>query len=123
MTEYLQVSTTTDSREAGMYLIRSAVGARLAASGQVFGPAGSAFWHLGEPGTGEEWQVFLRTTGDRYAQLEEHLIREHPWDNPEVTYTVIAGGSPRYLEWLQRETGSGRSIESKTGECSQPGWS
>lgn len=104
MTEYLQVSTTTDSREAGMRLIQSAVAARLAASGQVAGPYGSAFWHLGELGTGEEWQVFLRTTGDRYAELEAHLIEEHPWDNPEVTYTVIAGGSTSYLEWLTRET-------------------
>ncbi|MQY07500.1 divalent-cation tolerance protein CutA [Actinomadura macrotermitis] len=106
MTDYLQVSTTVDSRDAGMALIRSAVEARLAASGQVFGPAGSVFRHLDELGTGEEWQVFLRTTSDRYSELEKHLVDEHPWDNPEVTYTVIDGGSARYLEWLRRETTS-----------------
>ncbi len=33
MTDYLQVSTTTDSHEAGIALISSAVGAKLAASG------------------------------------------------------------------------------------------
>lgn len=71
---------------------------------QVFGPAGSAFWHLGELGTGEEWQVFLWTTSDRYDELQKHLTEHHPWDNPEVTYSVIAGGSARYLEWLKRET-------------------
>jgi periplasmic divalent cation tolerance protein len=106
MTDYPQVSTTTDSRQAGMALISSAVRAKLAASGQVWGPAGSAFWHLGELGTGEEWQVFLRTTSDRYAELEAHLIENHPWDNPEATYTRIAGGSAAYLEWLRRETSS-----------------
>ncbi|TDD27809.1 divalent-cation tolerance protein CutA [Actinomadura sp. KC06] len=106
MTDYLQVSTTTDDREAGMALIRSAVGARLAASGQVLGPAGSAFWHLGKVGTGDEWQVFLRTTSARYADLEAHLIEHHPWDNPEVTYTRIDGGAAAYLEWLKRETSS-----------------
>jgi periplasmic divalent cation tolerance protein len=104
MVDFLQVSTTTDSREVGMALVRSAVGAKLAASGQVLGPAGSAFWHLGELGVGEEWQVFLRTTSDRYAELEQHLIEQHPWDNPEVTYTRIEGGSAAYLEWLSRET-------------------
>ncbi|WP_433329225.1 divalent-cation tolerance protein CutA [Spirillospora sp. CA-294931] len=104
MTDYLQVSTTTDSRNAAMALIKSAVGAKLAASGQVFGPADSVFWHLGELGTGEEWQVFLRTTSDRYAELEKHLIENHPWDNPEVVFSVIDGGSQRYLEWLKRET-------------------
>ncbi|MFV2173044.1 divalent cation tolerance protein CutA [Actinomadura sp. LOL_016] len=40
------------------------------------------------------------------TELEAHLIAEHPWDNPEVTYTVIAGGSAPYLEWLRRETQS-----------------
>ncbi|MBO2454856.1 divalent-cation tolerance protein CutA [Actinomadura barringtoniae] len=106
MTDFLQVSTTTASREEAMNLLRSAVGAKLAASGQVFGPAGSVFWHLGELGDGEEWQLFLRTTRDRYADLEAHLIEHHPWDNPEVTFTVIDGGSERYLEWLSREASS-----------------
>ncbi|TMR06954.1 divalent-cation tolerance protein CutA [Actinomadura soli] len=100
----MQVSTTTANREAGMSLIRSAVGARLAASGQVVGPAGAAFRYLEELGTGEEWQVFLRTTSDRYAELEAHLIEHHSWDNPEVTYTRIDGGSAAYLQWLKRET-------------------
>lgn len=87
-----------------MALIKSAIAAKLAASGQVVGPVGSVFWHLGELGTGEEWQIFLRTTSDRYAELEAHLIDRHPWDNPEVTFTRIDGGSARYLEWLTRET-------------------
>ncbi|MDL4777391.1 MULTISPECIES: divalent-cation tolerance protein CutA [Thermomonosporaceae] len=104
MTDYLQVSTTTDSREAAITLLKSAVGAKLAASGQVIGPARSVFWHLGELGDGEEWQLFLRTTRARYAELETHLIEQHPWDNPEVTYTVIDGGSAGYLEWLTRMT-------------------
>ncbi|GAA4063977.1 divalent-cation tolerance protein CutA [Actinomadura miaoliensis] len=104
MADYLQVSTTTDSREAAQALLRSAVGARLAASGQVFGPAGSVFWHLDELGEGEEWQLFLRTTAERYEDLEKHLVEHHPWDNPEVTFTVIDGGSARYLEWLRRMT-------------------
>jgi periplasmic divalent cation tolerance protein len=68
MADYLQVSTTADSRDVAMDLLRSAVQARLAASGQVFGPAASVFWHEGELGEGEEWQVFLRTTTDRYPR-------------------------------------------------------
>lgn len=104
MTGYLQVSTTADSRDAAMNLLRSAVRAKLAASGQVFGPAQSIFWHEGKMGEGEEWQIFLRTTAERYPDLEAHLISEHPWDNPEVTFTSIDGGSAPYLEWLSKTT-------------------
>ncbi|MFF4989915.1 divalent-cation tolerance protein CutA [Streptosporangium saharense] len=104
MTDYLQVSTTADSREVAMRLVRSVVGARLAASGQVLGPVRSVFWHEGELGEGEEWQVLLKTTADRYPELETRLRGEHPWTNPEITFTRIDGGAVPYLEWLRATT-------------------
>jgi periplasmic divalent cation tolerance protein len=103
MAKYVQVSTTADTRETAIELLNSAVKARLAASGQVFGPATTAFWHLGEFGTGEEWEVVLKTTEDRYSELEAHLIDAHPWDNPEVSFTPL-GGSAAYLDWVSRAT-------------------
>lgn len=75
----------------------------LAAAAQVFGPVTSVFWHKGEFGEGEEWQVLLKTTETRYAELEAHLIAEHPWDNPEVT-AVQLHGSAAYLAWIDRTT-------------------
>ncbi|WP_459805753.1 divalent-cation tolerance protein CutA [Herbidospora sp. RD11066] len=87
-----------------MTLVRSAVAARLAASGQVIGPVESVFWHAGQLGEGQEWQIVLRTTMAKYPELERHLIDVHPWDNPEVTFTRLAGGSAPYLEWIERTT-------------------
>ena len=87
-----------------MALARSAVEARLAASAQIVGPVESVFWHLGELGTGEEWQLLLRATADDYTSLEAHLIAEHPWDNPEVTALPLTHAAPAYLAWLQRTT-------------------
>jgi periplasmic divalent cation tolerance protein len=102
MTDYLQVSTVADNRESAAHLARSAVAARLAAGAQVFGPVSSFFWHQGEQGEGEEWQVTLKTTADRYPELEEHLLREHPWGNPEITAVSLVAGSASYLSWLER---------------------
>jgi periplasmic divalent cation tolerance protein len=104
MSGYLQVSTTADSRDVAVRVARSAVEAKLAAGAQILGPVVSVFWHLGELGEGEEWQVYLKTTADRYSELEAHLIREHPWDNPEVTAVELAAGSKAYLDWLDRTT-------------------
>lgn len=104
MPEYLLVSTTTDSRDGAAALLRSAVRERLAASGQVFGPALSAFWHLGEFGEGKEWQVLLKTEASRYPELKTHLIEKHPWQNPEVTALKIEDGAAPYLEWISRAT-------------------
>ncbi|MFE7427164.1 divalent cation tolerance protein CutA [Streptomyces sp. NPDC057545] len=47
-------------------------------------PVTSVFWHHGEYGTGEEWQVLLKTTADQYPAPEAHLLERHPWDNPEL---------------------------------------
>jgi periplasmic divalent cation tolerance protein len=102
MTDFLQVTTTVADRDTAADLARSAVAARLAASAQVSGPVMSFFWHPGEQGEGEEWQVTLKTTAERYPELEAHLRREHPWDNPEVTALPLAAASEDYLIRLHR---------------------
>ncbi len=102
MTEALQVTTTTADRDTAANLARSAVAARLAASAQVSGPVTSFFWHLGEQGESEEWQVTLKTTAERHPELEAYLRREHPWDNPEVTAVALVQASDDYLAWLHR---------------------
>lgn len=102
MANVWQVSTVTATRTTAAKLAQSAVGARLAAGAQVTGPHLSVFWHSGEFGTGEEWQVILKTTEDRYPQLEAHLVENHDWTNPEVTAIPIAAGSEAYLDWVVR---------------------
>ncbi|MDQ7910794.1 divalent-cation tolerance protein CutA [Phytohabitans sp. ZYX-F-186] len=104
MTDYLVVATATETREQAVTLAGSAVAARLAGNAQVIGPVVSVFWHLGEQGTGEEYQLLLYTTADRYPDLEARLLREHPWDNPQVTATPIVAGAAGCLEWLRKST-------------------
>lgn len=87
-----------------MALARSAVGARLAGNAQVVGPVASVFWHLGELGDGEEWQVVLATTADAFPALEAHLIETHPWQNPEITAVGIERAPAAYARWLHDAT-------------------
>jgi periplasmic divalent cation tolerance protein len=102
MADFIQVSTTADSREAAAALASSAVKARLAASAQVIGPVASVFWHEGQYGEGEEYIAALKTTADKYADLESHLLAEHPWKNPEISAVPLVAGSSPYLEWIRR---------------------
>jgi periplasmic divalent cation tolerance protein len=103
--DYLQVSTVAGDRDTAANLARSAVAAKLAAGAQVHGPVTSFFWHLGESGEGEEWQVTLKTRADRYAELEALLLREHTWDNPEVSATPLVNGTAAYFDWIDRTVG------------------
>ncbi|WP_405985635.1 divalent-cation tolerance protein CutA [Streptomyces sp. NBC_00872] len=104
MADVWQVSTATGTREEAVALAKSVVTARLAAGAQVVGPVVSVFWHRGEFGTGEEWQLLLKTRADRYPELETHLLRHHPWDNPEVAAVPLVAGSAAYLRWVGTTT-------------------
>lgn len=64
----------------------------------------SAFWHLGEFRTGEEWQVILKTTDVRYPELERHIVERHEWTNPEITAIPLVAGLAPYFEWVERAT-------------------
>jgi periplasmic divalent cation tolerance protein len=105
MADYLQVSTATPTRDDAVRLAGSAVSAGLAAGAQVVGPVISVFWHNEAYGEGEEWQVLLKTTAARYAELEAHLLAEHPWQNPELGAVPIVNGSEGYLAWLDKAAG------------------
>lgn len=104
MTNYVQVSTATETREQAVELARTVTEARLVASAQVSGPVIATFWHLGELGQSDEWQVILKTTYDRYDELEVHLTENHPWNTPEIVAVPIVRGSEGYLGWISRTT-------------------
>ncbi|MGW2082452.1 divalent-cation tolerance protein CutA [Streptomyces sp. NPDC001939] len=100
MTYYVQVSTATETKQQAIDLAGLAVKERLAAGAQIIGPVTSVFWHLGEYGTGEEWQLLLKTTSERYPELEACLLERHPWDNPEVCAVPITDGAERCKKWI-----------------------
>jgi periplasmic divalent cation tolerance protein len=101
VSDYVQVSTATATRDEAFALAQSAVATRLAGNAQIVGPVGSVFWHLGELGNGEEWQLLLYTTTARYPELEAHLTAHHPWDNPQITAIPLAAGAAGCLRWLE----------------------
>lgn len=98
------MTTATDTPELAAELARSAVEAKLAAGAQVSGPLTSYFWHAERFGEGQEWHVVLKTTVDRYSELEAHLVAHHSWQNPEITAVPLAAGLAGYLEWVRATT-------------------
>lgn len=102
--DLLRVTTATPDLDSAKSLARSAVAARLAGNAQIIGPVVSVFWHLGESGEGEEYQVVLSTTTAAYPALEAHLSEQHPWDNPEITAIPLAAATDAYGRWLRETT-------------------
>jgi periplasmic divalent cation tolerance protein len=101
---YLQVSTTTDSRQEAAAIAKAAVEERLAASAQLVGPVASTYWWEGEVESAEEWMVLFKTTHDRFEELARLIVEQHSYDTPEIIATPVVAGSADYLDWISDQT-------------------
>jgi periplasmic divalent cation tolerance protein len=100
MTEYLQVMTTIDSKDAAQAIAHSLVEQRLAGCVQVIGPITSTYRWQGQIETNEEWLCLIKTSSERYAEAEAAIRALHSYDEPEVLAMPVEAGSAGYLHWL-----------------------
>src|SRR5665213_3571314 len=95
---YAVVNTTIGTEAEAVSLARSIVEARLAGCVQMW-PIHSVYRWQGEVRTGPEWLLTIKTAERRYAELEQHIRANHPYETPEIVRVAIAGGSREYLDW------------------------
>jgi periplasmic divalent cation tolerance protein len=105
MTDHLVVITTIGGEEDAEKLARGAVAARVAACAQIVGPIRSLYRWEGEIQDDAEYQVWFKTTAERYPAVEAYLKDAHTYDTPEIIALPIPFGSPEYLGWVTTGTG------------------
>ena len=104
MTDYIQVLTTTESRDDAETIGRTLIDERLAACVQIVGPITSIYRWQGEVNTAQEWQCCAKTRRELYGRIEETIRRLHPYEVPEILAIDVTAGSADYLAWLAHET-------------------
>lgn len=100
------VTTTVSRRDTASSLAHAVVEAHLAACAQVIGPIESTYWWEGRVNIASEYAVVMKTAGDRYQELERHILGHHEDVTPEIIATPIVAGSTPYLRWVTTETRS-----------------
>jgi periplasmic divalent cation tolerance protein len=103
MTPYIQVVTTTESKEDAEKIARALVEERLAACVQLVGPIESTYWWKGSIETAQEWVCHIKTHESLYDELERAILAIHAYETPEIIAMSIVAGSNDYLEWLASE--------------------
>ena len=103
---FLVVTTTCGSRAEAERIAASLVQEHLAACAQVQGPVVSHYRWQGRVESAEEWSCSLKTSGDRYRELERRLRALHSYEVPEVIALPVHSGSKAYLDWIAHETGN-----------------
>lgn len=100
----IAVLTNLPDSESAYNLARELVRLRLAACANVLAPATSFYTWEGRGEQATEYPVLLKSTQDRYAELERAIRERHPYDLPEIIAWPITAGLPGYLAWVEGET-------------------
>jgi periplasmic divalent cation tolerance protein len=58
----------------------------------------------GQLESAEECPMLIKTTRDRYPELEARIRSGHPYELPEIIAVPLTAGLPAYLEWVAAET-------------------
>ena len=104
MTEFIQVSTTTDKKEDAKKISREIVEKRLAACVQITGPVTSMYWWKDKIEDTEEWLLIMKTRKELLNKLEQAIIKIHPYEVPEIIAIPVVAGGRSYMDWLEKET-------------------
>lgn len=112
MTNFIEVHTTIDSRDAAQKIAETIVAKRLTACVQISGPITSVYWWQGKIENAQEWVCTAKTQKKLYRELEAAIKEVHTYDVPEILATEIVEGIQSYEDWITQETSKQEIIAS-----------
>jgi|SRR4030043_421187 len=100
MKSYIQVSTTTETKEEAQKIAQYLVEQKLAACVQITGPIASTYRWKGNVETAGEWLCLIKTREDFFDKVEAAIKKLHSYETPEIIAVPIIKSSSEYLNWL-----------------------
>ncbi|MGE5342013.1 MAG: divalent-cation tolerance protein CutA [Candidatus Omnitrophota bacterium] len=101
---YVQVTTTTDSKDLAERIAQTLVEKKLAACVQISGPISSTYEWQNQIETTEEYCCTIKTRMDLYHAVEASIKAMHAYVVPEIIALPIITGNPDYLQWIDDVT-------------------
>jgi periplasmic divalent cation tolerance protein len=99
----IAVLTNLPDSESAFNLARALVERRVAACVNVLSPATSFYrWH-GRVEEAPEVPVLVKSTAERYPELERAIRDAHPYELPEIIALPVERGLEAYLGWVADE--------------------
>ena len=104
MSHELIVFVTTPNNDEAVRIADAFVSERLAACVNIVAAIESIYRWEGKVTRDSETLMIIKTTDERYAELERRLRQLHSYSTPEVVAIRIDRGSEQYLNWLRDST-------------------
>lgn len=106
MTDFVLLSTTTDSSEEAEKIATSLIEQRLAACVQIVPQVRSVYRWQEKIERSDEWLCLVKTRRTLAERVETVIAEQHSYDCPEVIVVPIESGSAAYLQWLDAQIDS-----------------
>lgn len=90
--------------DAAPMLARHLVEARLAACVNLLPGVRSVYRWQGQVCEDAETLLIAKTAADRFDDLRAAILRNHPYELPEIVAVKLDDAHPPYLQWLLSET-------------------
>ena len=100
MSNALIVLVTAPNIEEASRIADTLVGERFAACVNIVSGIESIYRWEGRVARDNEVLMLIKTTDERYAELEEQVKALHSYTTPEVIAVRIERGAEAYLKWL-----------------------
>lgn len=98
---HLLVLTTCPGTITAKKIANEVVIEKLGACVQIVSGVQSFFRWVNRVDTSEELLLIIKTTTERYPDLEKCIISMHPYEVPELITIPISGGFEEYLKWIE----------------------
>lgn len=106
MNSPILVLTTFPDIATAQQMSQEMVKAKLAACVNIMSAGQSIYMWKGRICKETEHIAIIKTTDNRYPELELYIKKQHPYELPEIIATPINAGSQDYLTWLTTNTTS-----------------
>ena len=100
MLKFLQISTTTETKEEAEKISQKILEKRLAACVQIIGPIESSYWWKNKIEQSKEWLCLIKTHEKFFDEIEKLISSIHSYETPEIIATPIIDGNKEYLDWI-----------------------
>ena len=104
MPKSLLVFCTCPDRGTALELANHLVDAGVAACVSITADLTSVYRWQGRLEQSEESLLLIKTSEERYQDLEDAIRTRHPYELPEVIAVPIEKGLANYLQWVQQCT-------------------
>jgi len=101
--KFIQVMTTSDSRQVAEKIADTLVAQKLAACVQITSPVRSLYRWKGKVEKAKEYICFIKTRRKFFKKVETVIKKLHNYEVPEIIALEIIDANPDYIGWLDKE--------------------